>query len=89
MNMEHPTAIPISEILSKPNISLFLKSKKSIKHIGLIRFLERRGIPLNLAKQYFKELHVQEKQTGRRFFVLGFPMKRGALNCSILFFRVR
>lgn len=84
--MEHPTDIPISEILSKPNISLVLKSKKNIKHFGLIRFLESRGIPLNLAKQYFKELHVQEKETGKSFLALGFPSEEGGFELINPFF---
>lgn len=67
--------------------SLILKSKKSINHLGLIHYLEKRGIPLNLAKQFLKELHVQNKRTNKSFYALGFPNEEGGFELRNPFFK--
>jgi hypothetical protein len=51
---------------------LTLKSNRSLENLGLIRYLEKRGIPLELGKRYFRELRVHNRNTGKRFIALGF-----------------
>jgi len=56
---------------------LMLKSKKSISNIGLIHYLQKRGIPQSFAKQYLKELHVHNKLTDKSFLALGLKNEYG------------
>lgn len=67
--------------------SLVLKSSKGISHQALIQYLEKRGIPLTIASQYLKELHVQNKQTGKSFFALGFPNEENGFEIRTPFFQ--
>jgi hypothetical protein len=68
---------PLETSFEEEDSPLILKSKKQITHIGLVKYLEKRSIPLNLARQHFKELHVHNKQTGKNFFTLGFQNEYG------------
>ncbi len=51
---------------------LFIKSSKPVEHPALIEFLNKRCIPLPLAKLYLKEVRIFNNQTQKRFFALGF-----------------
>lgn len=51
---------------------LELRHKKTIQYEGLIHYLERQGISLALARQYLKEIHARNRQTGKNFIALGF-----------------
>lgn len=78
-------SIPENEILnsssekehSQEDSVLFLKTARTIKNVGLIHYLEKRGIPLSLAKQYLKELHIGNRKTDSSFYALGFPNENG------------
>ncbi|WP_138477117.1 toprim domain-containing protein [Dyadobacter bucti] len=61
----------------KKDSALVLKSNRPITHLGLIRYLEKRGIPLSLAKQNFREMHVVNRNTGKRIISLGFGNEDG------------
>ncbi|MVM34447.1 hypothetical protein GO755_30730 [Spirosoma sp. HMF4905] len=52
--------------------ALELRHKKTIQYAGLIHYLERQGISLALARQYLKEIHARNRQTGKDFIALGF-----------------
>ena len=54
-----------------------LKDSKPIKHLALIRYLANRGISLALAKQHLKEVHVQNLESGKDMFALGFLNEDG------------
>ncbi|UFH54798.1 toprim domain-containing protein [Spirosoma sp. KNUC1025] len=66
---------------------LILKDRKSIQHLGLIHYLQKRGIPLELARQHLKEIHVRNKQTKKSFFALGLPNEEGGYELRNPFFK--
>ncbi|MFN8343503.1 MAG: toprim domain-containing protein [Spirosomataceae bacterium] len=67
--------------------SLLLKTKKPIQHLGLVNYLKKRGIPLELAQRHLKELHVQNKNTQKSFFALGFENEDGGFELRNPFFK--
>jgi len=54
-----------------------LRHKKMIHYPGLLHYLEREGIALTLARQYLKEIHARNRQTGKDFIALGLPTVEG------------
>ncbi len=54
-----------------------LKGSKPIEHLALVRYLEKRGIPLVLAKRHLKQVYVQSRETGKGMFALGFCNEDG------------
>ena len=62
---------------SQHDTSLILKTKKPIQHLGLVNYLKKRGIPLALARQHLKELHVRNQHNKKSFFALGFENEEG------------
>ncbi|GGD64264.1 transposase [Emticicia aquatilis] len=69
------------------DFALILKNSRSIQHLGLINYLEKRGIPLFIAQKYLKELHVYNKDTGKKFFTLGLPNEEGGFELRNPFFK--
>jgi len=67
--------------------SLVLKKAGLIQHIGLIHYLEKRGIPLKLAHQHLKQIHVRNKRTGKSFFALGIDNEEGGYELRNPFFK--
>ncbi|MBN8820635.1 toprim domain-containing protein [Spirosoma sp. 48-14] len=67
--------------------SLVLKSKRSIQHVGLIHYLDKRGILLPIARRYLKELRVQNTRTDKYFTALGFPNEEGGFELRNPFFK--
>lgn len=53
--------------------TLIVKSAHAIKHRALKHYLEQRGIPLDIAKRYLKELRIHNAVSGKTFFALGLP----------------
>lgn len=53
----------------KPKLTLL--AAESIRHIGLIHYLERRGIPLDIAQRYLKQIRFRNRNTGKTMFALG------------------
>ena len=47
----------------------------------------KRGIPLELARQHLKEIHVRNPGTGKRFFALGIPNEEGGHELRNPFFK--
>jgi len=74
MTAEVPLAffIPhdVSETPGKEK-SLIKRKVLPITHLGLINYLDSRGINVNIAKHYLKELHVYNKNTQKSFAALG------------------
>ncbi|MFC5410837.1 toprim domain-containing protein [Larkinella bovis] len=66
---------------------LILKTKKPIQHLGLIHYLEKRGIPVSIANRYLKELRVHNTQTKKNFYALGFANEEGGFELRNPFFK--
>ena len=66
---------------------LLLKTNKPIQHLGLIHYLQKRGIPLEIAKQHLREIHVRNPHTQKSFFALGFPNEEGGHELRNPFFK--
>lgn len=77
----------IPEEVRQHDPSLILRSKKPIQHLGLISYLKKRGIPLEVARRSLKEIHVQNKNTQKRFFALGFENEEGGFELRNPFFK--
>ena len=72
---------------TKAETSLVLKTSKPIQHLGLVHYLEKRGIPLDIARQHLKEIHVRNQRTKKSFFALGFPNEEGGFELRNPFFK--
>ena len=59
-----------------------IKTVRDIRSDYLVNYLQKRKIPLELARQYLKEVIVRNPQKGMNFTLLGFPNNMGgyALN---------
>jgi hypothetical protein len=55
----------------QPEPKLKLISAKDIKHPALEKYLEDRGIRVDVAKHYLQEVRVKNKETGSSLFALG------------------
>lgn len=51
--------------------SLTLKEVVEIKHPALVNYLQGRGVPIAIGKQYLKQVRVKNKTTGKSFISLG------------------
>lgn len=67
--------------------TLVLRSDKPIQHLGLVHYLQKRGIPLDLARRHLREVHVRNQDTGKGFFALGFPNEEGGFELRNPFFK--
>lgn len=50
--------------------SLVLMEKGPVTHQLLVRYLESRGIPLEIARNVLKQVRISNRNTGRKFFAL-------------------
>lgn len=88
MGVSHFQFAPVHDVPIEPKeASLVLKTKKPIQHIGLIHYLEKRGIPLAIAQKHLKEIHVGNQRTKKSFFALGFPNEEGGFELRNPFFK--
>ena len=67
--------------------SLILKKSTPLQHVGLRRYLEQRGIPLDIAHRHLKEIRVHNQNTGRSFSALGFANEEGGYELRNPFFQ--
>lgn len=67
--------------------SLILKKAGSIQQLGLIRYLEKRGISLELARAHLKEIDVRNQRTNKSFYALGLPNEEGGYELRNPFFK--
>ncbi len=75
------------EAATQDETALILKSKKPVQHIGLIHYLDKRGIPLTIARRHLKELRVQNTRTNKYFTALGFANEEGGFELRNPFFK--
>ncbi|WP_077920561.1 toprim domain-containing protein [Spirosoma sp. 209] len=66
---------------------LVLKSKRAIQHVGLIHYLDKRGISLPVARRHLQELRLQNTRTNKYFTALGFPNEEGGYELRNPFFK--
>ena len=66
---------------------LVFKKAGLIEHLGLIRYLEKQGIPLAVAQQHLKQVYVLHKKTRKHLFVLGFDNEDGGYELRNPFFK--
>lgn len=90
-NMTAEVPLPIhlmSTVFDTPSENeLMLLSEKDIQHMGLVRYLEKRGIPLALAQVNLKELRLRNSATGKYFYALGFKNEEGGYELRNPFFK--
>lgn len=65
-----PMVPPTPRQAEKTEPVLALKKLLPISHVALIRYLESRGIPLDVAKQLLQEARVYNRTTQKNFFAL-------------------
>lgn len=66
---------------------LVLKTRKPIGHLGLIHYLEKRGIPLAIAHRHLTQIYVRNQNTQKSFFALGFANEEGGYELRNPFFK--
>lgn len=72
---------------AKSDSVLILKTKKPVQHLGLIHYLEKRGIPLEIFNRHLKEVRVHNTHTQKNFSALGFPNEEGGFELRNPFFK--
>lgn len=66
---------------------LTLKSVKEINHVALIKYLENRGIPPGIGMKHLKEVVVDNANTHKSIFALGFKNREGGYDLRNSFFK--
>jgi hypothetical protein len=66
---------------------LKLDSLKSLQHPALIKYLQARGINVEIARLYLKEASVRHTETGKRFFVLALANEDGGFELRNLYYK--
>lgn len=79
----------LDEIISNDNKrpTLVLTVQRPLQHIALVRYLEKRGILLNVANKYIKEVRIINKTTGKSFLALGFKNENDGFELRNPFFK--
>lgn len=87
-NMSIQAIAPIySDHWEEKEVALLLKDKQPIQQLGLILYLKKRGIPLELARKCLSEVHVHNVNTGKSFYALGFENEEGGYELRNPFFK--
>ena len=73
--------------VEKPDPSLTIKTVKPVQHLALTHYLNKRGIPLTVARTHLKEIHLRNRHTGKGFFALGFANEEGGYELRNPFFK--
>lgn len=71
----------------KEECDLALKNVQPLKHPALKKYLEARGIPLDIAKPYIVELLIHNKASTKDFFALGFKNEDNGYEVRNQFFK--
>lgn len=67
--------------------SLSLKKAGLIQQVGLIHYVQKRGIPLAVTERVLKEVHVRNRRTGKSFYALGLDNEEGDYELRNPFFK--
>lgn len=83
-----PSIAPVtSNDEPKEDPKLVVKNVNEINHLALVRYLEKRGVPLKIASKHLKEIYVQNKDTGKSMFALGLKNEEGGYELRNPFFK--
>jgi Toprim-like/CHC2 zinc finger len=84
-----PSSFPREDTAARPGNEKgwVVKKVKPIEHPALIRYLQQRGIPLELAQQHLKEVFVRHPTSYRGLFALGFKNEDGGYELRNPFFK--
>jgi hypothetical protein len=83
-----PIIQPIkAKFIRKPDPKLVVRDTCPIKRPALVAYLKNRGIALELAKIHLKEVVVQNTETNKRTFALGFRNETGGHEIRNKFFK--
>lgn len=83
-----PAIKPIADLDSlKEEPTLVLKNTKEINHPALIKYLQSRGIPLNIADSHMKQVFIHNLQSRKNFFALGIANEEGGHEIRNPFFK--
>ncbi len=66
---------------------LVIKSVKDVQHPALIQYLEKRGIPLSVAKTILKEVRIKNVETDKNIFALALQNEEGSYEVRNPFFK--
>ncbi len=80
-------SVPLESNNAEVEPTLELRNSGTIKQIGLVNYLTTRGIPLPIAQKYLKELHVCNKDSGRKYYALGLANEEGGYELRNPFFK--
>jgi heme exporter protein D len=81
---QQPT--PVTMPTDKAQESAFSDvTQHPLQHPALIRYVEKRGIPADLARPFVRELHYTRE--GRRYFAIGFPNRSGGFELRNAYFK--
>jgi len=83
-----PMIKPVAEFEPiKEEVNLVLKKAKSIQHRALVKYLEGRGIPLDIARPHIVEVLLHNKESQKDFFALGLLNEEGGYEIRNQFFK--
>jgi hypothetical protein len=83
-----PSIAPVQSSDDVPrDPKLFVQDVKEIEHLALVYYLEKRGVPVKLARPHLKQVQVQNKETGKGFFALGLLNEEGGYELRNPFFK--
>jgi hypothetical protein len=66
---------------------LMLRKATLVQHRGLVHYLQKRGIPFDIAQKHIAQVHVKSKRTGKSFYALGFDNEEGGYELRNPFFK--
>lgn len=83
-----PRIVPVEtydDVQHEPKLKFL--SKKEIEHPALEKYLESRGIRVDVAKHYLQQVRVKNKETGKTFFALGLMNEENGYELRNNFFK--
>lgn len=82
-----PSVVRPRDLVTKKKSKWKLLDVKKLENIALIRYLEYRGIDIELAKPFVREIDVQKVDTLTRIYAIGFRNEDGGYECRNRFFK--
>lgn len=73
-----PSVKPFIETGEEEEKRIVLRSVFKLRSIGLMEYLDHRGIPIELAHAYLREIRLYDNDTGRSFTAIAFKNNLGA-----------
>jgi len=70
-----PRVVDQDERPAEPKLKII--NKRKITRPALVEYLDSRGIPIKIADEYLQQVDVENKDTGKKFFAIGFKNEKG------------